>query len=244
MSGDDLLEQLGRLGREREAPDPLDRLEAHAAGDLPQDEAEALAARSDTWADAVAAAEPIGKAQQNEVIGEILEARRSASTAPPPWWRRLLEGPRAWAVPGGLAAAALALVLIVPRGPTLPTYSARVGDLADTQSVLRWPVGPDGQPLRAPRSPLMVTLVPEAAAEVPIGARAFAVGGARVRAVELSTEVSPRGALRAHILGAEDIAGAEAVVFLVAEEGHVPGTIEACSAPSCRTVRVPVAFDR
>ena len=211
-----------RFRAEEAAVDP--RLERLAAGTLSAEakvELEAAAARDPALAEQLRLYRPLSTALQAKLTLQAMGGgRRPAKVVP--------LRPAVWLIP--LAMAALALLVLWPRGPAaLPGYAGRVegGDLVERGAAV-----PVASPTRALSAGSLLTLElrPERPVEGPVAARAYVRSAARAWVAPGVPEVDPGGAVRlrgraGEVLGV--VTGTVTVVLMVARPDALPTPPEA-----------------
>ena len=220
---DDLLEALGRVARE--TPDAPDAWVEHAAGTLGPEERLALrgAAASDPRdRAALALLEPLGadfdEALTDRLLDEVAPAPAAHSPPDGP------GGPPRWALLGGVALLAAAIVLGfgLTRRSALPGYQF---DLQAGERTVRGAADDGGAIELFPDSRIALTLRPAEAVEGPVAVAAFVRQGSTVTRISPRTTCAPSGACKVEgiigpLLG--DLTGEATLIVVVGRPDTLP----------------------
>ncbi len=215
MNPKELLQAVGDAMREPDAWDD-ERWQQLSAGELSETEKTELLRAAGADAElAERAFAPLDAAELESLRRRFRRGRRPGWRRRPPWLLMALGS-------GAVAAAAMALVWIVPEPATLPAYQL---EITGGEKRLRDAGAPSATPLAlAPDSYLVMRFRPERRVTGPVGVRGF-LRGAASRRLELPVQVKATGTLviegrSRELFGAAR--GVARVVLYVGAPGDLP----------------------
>lgn len=231
MTDEKWIEPLAKLAREENAPmDP--RLEQLIEGTISEEDRLALeadASRDPELLSAVEAFRPLDDAARDRIADRVLVSQKSAVVVPIASRRR-----RPVLIGAIVAAAAVVLALVLtPRSTdTLPLYAL---ELTGGDQVMRSNEPVVGDLIISPATKIEAVVRPAKAlvAGSSIDARAFVVLSGRVRAIDLPAQVSPDGAARWVLHGADIFSGDGGegwLIFAISEPGRMDDATKAAAS--------------